>query len=122
MMTLGRGGSASGEHPRNHHQPRRSSLGGMRCMGRGSGGVLGTGADNHGDPGVGQPPHPFLPLGISQQRPVAHRPAVDHRRHTRIDQLPGGCHEDVVQQFPAGIAGGHQGGHAALEDIHQVLF
>ena len=72
MVPLRRGRSAPGEHPGDHHQPRRADL---PRMGRVLGGtlrILSSGAHDHGNPGLHEAGHALLPLPIGQQWPVAH--------------------------------------------------
>ena len=117
MVLLRDGRAAARQHARNHHQARRADLLRMGRMGRGKGRVHRPRAHDHRQPGLHEPFHPFHPLRIRQQRPVAHRAAVDDRRHAGLDQFLRLAHQRVEVGLPVGGAGGHQRGDHAGENV-----
>ena len=108
MAALGRRRRAAREDARDDHQPPRAFCLGVTRERCGLRGVLRPGADDDRQAGVRQALDALHPLLQSQERPVAHRSAIDEPRHPRVDELAAGAHEGVEIRAPIGVAGRHQ--------------
>jgi hypothetical protein len=117
---LCRRGTPAREEPGDDHQPHRPDRAGVGCMGGSSPRVLGTGADDDRHSRFDEEADAGLPVLVAEQRPVAHRAAVDDRAHPLGDEPLRGAHELLVVEGAVGPARGHQRGHAAAEDIGTV--
>ncbi len=65
-----------------------------------------------GTPAFNQGLDALLPVLVGEERPVAHRAAIDHGRHADPDQLVAFPCERLEIRRAVGLAGGHQGGNA----------
>ncbi len=113
-------GAATREEAGDDHQPHRPHLAGMGSMAGSEPRVLGTGADDDRDPRLDKEADAGLPVLVGEQRPVAHRAAVDDRAHPLGHEPLRGADELLVVEGAVGPAGGHQRRHAAAEDIGTV--
>ena len=117
---LGCRGAPAREEAGDDHQPHGPDLAGVGCMGGSDPRVLGTGADDDRHPRLDEEADARLPVLVGEQRPVAHRAAVDDRAHPLGDEPLRGAHELLVVERAVGPAGGHQRRHAAAEDVGTV--
>ena len=84
MSSLRRDGDAARQHAGNHHQPGGTDATGMRGMFGRQPRILRPRADDHRNAGFHQRFNPLLSLSVGQQRPVAHRTAIDDSVHANI--------------------------------------
>ena len=87
MGALGRRRRAAREDARDDHQPACAFCLGVPGERRGLRGVLRPRADDDRQAGVRQALDALHPLLEGQERPVAHRSAIDEPRHSRVDEL-----------------------------------
>ena len=113
-------GAPAREEAGNDHQPHGPHLAGVGCMAGSDPRVLGTGADDDRHPRLDEEADARLPLLVGEQRPVAHRAAVDDRAHPLGDEPQRGADELLVVEGAIGPAGGHKRRHAAAEDFGTV--
>ncbi len=79
--------------------------------------VLRAGSDDDGKTRLDESGDALHPLLVGQQRPVAHRSAIDHGGHAGFDELASLAHERVEVGRAVGLARRHQSGNHAGEDV-----
>ena len=119
MAALGRGRRAAREHARNDHEAPRAFF--LRMAGERGGlrGVLRARADDHRQAGVRQTLDALHALFNREQRPVAHRAAIDQPRHSGVDQMFAHPHEGVEVGPPVGAAGRHERRNRSGKDLRR---
>jgi hypothetical protein len=119
MAALSRGRGAAREHAGDDHEPPRSLFAGVTGEGCGLIGVLRARADDDREAGLRQAFDALHPLFDGEQRPVAHRAAIDHPRHSGADQLFSRG-DKGVEVGPAVVpAGGHEGRNGSGKDLRR---
>ena len=84
-------------------------------------GILRAGADDDRQARFRQTLDAFHPLFDREQRPVAHRAAIDEPRHSGADEMFSHLHEGVEVGPPIGAAGRHEGRHGSGKDLRRHL-
>ena len=88
---------------------------------RGLLGVLRARADDDRQAGLRQTLDALHSLFDREQRPVAHRAAIDEPRHSGADKMFPHLHEGVEVRPPIGAAGRHEGRHGSGKDLRRHL-
>jgi len=91
---------------------------GERC---GLFGVLRACADDDRKARFRQTLDAFHPLLDRQERPVAHRAAIDEARHSGADEMFAHLHKRIEVRPPIGTAGRHEGRHGSGKDLRRHL-
>jgi len=121
MRLLGGDDRAARKNAGDDHQALRPDLLGMRGMRHRGRRIDRAGSHDERDACLHQMLDAFHALRVGQERPVAHRAAVDDGGHAGGDELLALAHQRVEIRRAVVVAGGHQGGNRKNACCHDSL-